>query len=106
MADEVESTVPLTVCTEMCPVKCTMQQKMASVLPATGTSALAEPHRAVKRPRAPRKSVTESMDSAAEQLWSAKTRNFLEFDSIAPTNGLPLGGVGVAAGSKGDAAFY
>jgi hypothetical protein len=85
-----------------------MQQKMASVLPATGTTgtALAEPHRAVKRPRAPRKSVTESMDSAAEQLWSAKTRNFLEFDSIAPTNGLPLGGVGVAAGSKGDAAFY
>ena len=46
------------------------------------------------------------MDSAAEQLWSAKTRDFLEFDSIAPTNGLPLGGVGVAAGSKGDAAFY
>ena len=90
----------------MCPVKCTMQQKMASVLPATGISALAEPHRAVKRPRAPRKSVTESMDSAAEQLWSAKTRDFLEFDSIAPTNGLPLGGVGVAAGSKGDAAFY
>ena len=83
-----------------------MQQKMASVLPATGTTALAEPHRAVKRPRAPRKSVTESMDSAAEQLWSAKTRDFLEFDSIAPTNGLPLGGVGVAAGSKGDAAFY
>ena len=69
-------------------------------------TALAEPRRAVKRPRAPRKSVTESMDSAAEQLWSAKTRNFLEFDSIAPTNGLPLGGVGVAAGSKGDAAFY
>ena len=85
-----------------------MQQKMASVLPATGTTALAEPHRhrAVKRPRAPRKSVTESMDSAAEQLWSAKTRDFLEFESIAPTNGLPLGGVGVAAGSQGDAAFY
>ena len=84
-----------------------MQQKMASVLPATGTTALAEPpHRAVKRPRAPRKSVTESMDSAAEQLWSAKTRDFFEFDSIAPTNGLPLGGIGVAAGSKGDAAFY
>ena len=84
-----------------------MQQKMASVLPATGTTALAEPpRRAVKRPRAPRKSVTESMDSAAAQLWSAKTRGFLEFDSIAPTNGLPLGGVGVAAGSKGVAAFY
>ena len=56
-----------------------MQQKMASVLPATGTTALAEPHRAVKRPRAPRKSVTESMDSAAEQLWSAKTRDFLVY---------------------------
>ena len=83
-----------------------MQQKMASVLPATEDTALAEPHRAVKRPRAPRKSVTESMDSAAEQLWSATTRDFLAFDSIAPTNGLPLGGIGVAAGSKGDAAFY
>ena len=46
------------------------------------------------------------MDSAAEQLWSATTRDFLAFDSIAPTNGLPLGGIGVAAGSKGDAAFY
>ena len=69
-------------------------------------TALAEPRRAVKRPRAPRKSVTESMDSAAEQLWSAKTRDFLEFESIAPTNGLPLGGVGVAAGSQGDDAFY
>ena len=83
-----------------------MQQKMASVLPATGDTALAEPHRAVKRPRAPRQSVTQSMDTAAEQLWSAKTRDFFEFDSIAPTNGLPLGGIGVAAGSKGDAAFY
>ena len=87
-------------------MKCTMQQKMASVLPAAGTTALAEPNRAVKRARAPRTSVTESMDSAAEQLWSATTRDFLEFDSIAPTNGLPLGGIGVAAGSKGDAAFY
>ena len=83
-----------------------MQQKMASVLPATEDTALAEPHRAVKRPRAPRQSVTQSMDTAAEQLWSAKTRDFFEFDSIAPTNGLPLGGIGVAAGSKGDAAFY
>ena len=81
---------------------------MASVILAAETAALAaEPHRSgTKRPRAPRQSVTESMDSAAEQLWSAKTRDFFEFDSIAPTNGLPLGGVGVAAGSKGDAAFY
>ena len=67
----------------------------------------AEPHRSgTKRPRAPRQSVTESMDTAAEQLWSAKTRDFFEFEPIEPTNGLPLGGVGVAAGSKGGAAFY
>ena len=82
---------------------------MASVILAAETAALAaEPHRSVtKRPRAPRQSVTESMDSAAEQLWSAKTRDFFEFEPIVPTNGLPLGGVGVAAGgSKGGAAFF
>ena len=81
---------------------------MAYVLLAAETATLAaEPHRSgTKRPRAPRKSVTQSMDSAAEQLWSAKTRDFFEFEPIEPTNGIPLGGVGVAAGSKGDAAFY
>ena len=47
------------------------------------------------------------MNTAAEQLWSAKTRDFFEFEPIVPTNGLPLGGVGVAAGgSKGGAAFF
>ena len=63
--------------------------------------------RASKRSRAPaRTSVTDLMETAAEQLWSGKTRGLLEFEWIAPTNGLPLGAIGVAPGSKGGAAFY
>ena len=46
------------------------------------------------------------METSAERLWSAKTRGYFEFESIAPTNGLPMGAVGVAAGSKGRAAFF
>jgi hypothetical protein len=46
------------------------------------------------------------MATSAEQLWSAKTRGYFEFESIAPTNGLPMGAIGVAAGSKGRAAFF
>ena len=34
------------------------------------------------------------------------TRDFFEFESIAPTNRLPLGGIDVAAGSKGSAGFF
>lgn len=61
---------------------------------------------ATKRPRAPRPSDTDLMASPAEQLWSGKTRGLIEFESIAPTNGLELGGVGLAVGSKGRAAFF
>ena len=62
---------------------------------------------ATKRSRArTRTSVTDLMETAAEQLWSGKTRGLLEFEWIAPTNGLPMGAIGVAAGPKGDAAFY
>ena len=62
---------------------------------------------ATKRSRAPaRTSVTDLMETAAEQLWSGKTRGLLEFERIAPTNGLSMGAIGVAAGPKGDAAFY
>ena len=65
-----------------------IRPNMASVLLAAETATLAaERHcSATKRPRAPRQSVTQSMDTAAEQLWSAKTRNFFEFEPIEPTN--------------------
>jgi hypothetical protein len=61
---------------------------------------------AIKRSRAPRTSGTDLMASPAEQLWSGQTRGLLEFEPIAPTNGLELGAVGVAVGSKGRAAFF
>jgi len=48
----------------------------------------------------------EQMAASAEQLWSAKTRGLFAFESIAPTNWLPMGAVRVAAGSKGSAAFF
>ena len=46
------------------------------------------------------------MATSAEQLWFAKTRGLFAFESIAPTNGLPMGAVGVAAGTQGRAAFF
>ena len=62
---------------------------------------------ATKRSRArARTSVTDLMETAAEQLWSGKTRGFFEFEPIAPMEGLPMGAVGVAVGSKGGAAFF
>lgn len=80
---------------------------MAVVFPAAATAALAAETRrpATKRPRAPRKSVTDSMETMAEQLWSATWRGLMKFESIAPTNMLPRGGVGVVPGPKGSAAF-
>ena len=41
-----------------------------------------------------------------EQLWSGKTRGFFDFEPIAPMEGLPMGAVGVAVGSKGRTAFF
>ena len=61
---------------------------------------------ATKRSRASRTSATDRMATPAEQLWSGKTRGFFKFEPIAPTNGLELGAVGVAVGSKGRAAFF
>ena len=82
--------------------------------PPAGTPALPPPYEltvespdGTKRSRAPaRTSVTDLMQTAAEQLWSGKTRGLLEFEWIAPTNGLPMGAIGVAVGPKGGAAFW
>ena len=55
-----------------------------------------------KRSRGKRRSVTDSMESTAEQLWSAKTRGILDFEPIAPIKDvMPVGGVGVVAGPDG-----
>ena len=78
---------------------------MATGLEAAGVSTQ-PPRAAKKRSRASRTSVTDRMATPAEQLWSGKTRGFFEFDPIPPTNGLELGAVGVAVGSKGRAAFF
>ena len=61
------------------------------------------PRAATKRSRT---SATDRMPTPAEQLWSGKTRGLLEFERISPMEGLPMGAVGVAPGSKGDAAFF
>ena len=58
------------------------------------------------RARASRTSATDLMATPAEQLWSGKTRGFFEFEPIAPMEGLPMGAVGVAVGSKGRAALF
>ena len=73
--------------------------------PGTGVSTQ-PPRAAKKRSRASRTSATDRMATPAEQLWSGKTRGFFKFEPIAPTNGLELGAVGVAVGSKGRAAFF
>ena len=73
--------------------------------PGTGVST--QPPRAAKtRSRASRTSVTDRMATPAEQLWSGNTRGFFEFEPIAPMEGLPMGAVGVAVGSKGRAALF
>ena len=58
--------------------------------------------RPTKRGCGPRRSVTYSMESPAEQLWSAKTRGILDFEPIEPIKDvMPVGGVGVVAGPSG-----
>ena len=55
-----------------------------------------------KKPRAPRHSLTDSMETTAEQLWSAKTRGVLDFEPIEPIrDAMPVGGVGIIAGPAG-----
>ena len=61
------------------------------------------PRAATKRSRT---SATDRMPTPAEQLWSGTTRGLLEFERISPMEGLPMGAVGVAPGSRGDAAFF
>ena len=41
-----------------------------------------------------------------EKLWSGQLRGFFEFQQIVPMEGLPQGAIGLAAGSKGSAAFF
>ena len=84
---------------------CTTALAAAHDPPGVGVSTQ-PPRAAKKRSRASRTSATDRMATPAEQLWSGKTRGFFEFDPIPPTNGLELGAVGVAVGSKGRAAFF
>jgi hypothetical protein len=49
---------------------------------------------------------TTRMATTAEQLWSGKTRGFFEFEQIVPMEGLPMGAIGLAFGSRGRAAFF
>jgi hypothetical protein len=50
--------------------------------------------------------VVEQGRRNGELLWSGKTRGLFEFEPIAPIEGLPMGAIGVAVGSKGGAAFF
>ena len=59
-----------------------------------------------RRSRTPRPSDADLMATTAEQLWSGKTRGLFEFETIVPTNGLPMGAIGVAAGPEGRSAFF
>ena len=84
-----------------------MTTALAAAHDPPGAGVSTQPPRAAKkRSRASRTSATDRMATPAEQLWSGKTRGFFEFDPIPPTNGLELGAVGVAVGSKGRAAFF
>jgi hypothetical protein len=79
---------------------------LAAACPVSSVSPQLTRAAGTKRQRAPRTSEAGQMATSAEQLWSAKTRGLFAFESIAPTNGLPMGAVGVATGSKGRAAFF
>ena len=84
-----------------------MTTALAAAHDPPGAGVSTQPPRAAKkRSRASRTSATDRMATPAEQLWSGKTRGFFKFEPIAPTNGLELGAVGVAVGSKGRAAFF
>ena len=50
--------------------------------------------------------VVEQGRRNGELLWSGKTRGLFEFEPIAPIEGLPMGAIGLAVGSKGRAAFF
>ena len=83
-----------------------MAAVLATACPVSSVSTQLHRAAGTKRPRARRTSEAEQMATSAEQLWSAKTRGLFEFQPIPPTNGLSMGAVGLAAGSKGQAAFF
>ena len=55
--------------------------------------------------RPARRRDTDAMETVAEMLWSASTRGLLKFEDIVPMEGMPIGGVGVGPGTKGEQAF-
>jgi len=55
--------------------------------------------------RPARRRDTDAMETVAEKLWSASTRGLLKFEDILPMAGMPIGGVGVGPGTKGEKAF-
>ena len=63
-----------------------------------------------KKKKKQKLSPTDAMQTPAEQLWSAKKRGLLSFEAIPPVvsdePAMPVGGVGVAPGYKGAAAFW
>ena len=63
-----------------------------------------------KKKKKQKLSPTDAMQTPAEQLWSAKERGLLSFEAIPPVvsgePAMPVGGVGVAPGYKGAAAFW
>ena len=81
-----------------------MAPSLAAAHDPPGAGVSTRPPRAATKQS--RTSATDRMATPAEQLWSGKTRGFFEFEPIAPMEGLPMGAVGVAVGSKGGAAFF
>jgi len=60
----------------------------------------------VTKPKAKRRSVTDTLQSDAEKLMSAVERGLIKFEDIAVMPGMPIGGIGVAPGEKGESAFW
>jgi len=60
----------------------------------------------VTKPNAKRRSVTDTMKSDADKLMSAVERGLIKFEDIAVMPGMPIGGIGVAPGEKGESAFW
>ena len=83
-----------------------MAAVLATACPVSSVSTQLHRAAGTKRPRAARTSEAEKMATSAEQLWSGKTRGLFAFESMAPTNWLPMGAVGVVTGSEGSAAFF
>ena len=59
----------------------------------------------VTKPKVKRRSVTDTMQTDADKLMSAVERGLIKFEDIAVWPRMPIGGVGVAPGEKGESAF-